>query len=240
LARLNLSFSELANFLRCPYAFRLRHGLGFQPRLAPELGYGNAVHRTLRRVAEQHQADAPLSHDELEAIFEQELFLPYATKPAHRQLKAAARRLVLRYLDAYSDDLERMWEVERPFELHLDGTAVSGRADVILDREMGDVQALALVDYKTSLRRGDDYGLQLQIYASAGRREGLDIRGAYVHDLGLGSRIPVDISQTAIESAEERVVEAVERYRRAEFIPAPSPMACPACDVQALCRYRSV
>jgi len=44
--------------------------------------------------------------------------------------------------------------------------------------------ALAIVDYKTSTS-GDmsEHSLQLQVYADAGRREGLDVRAAYVHDL---------------------------------------------------------
>ena len=240
-SRVSISFSELADFLRCPYSFRLRHGLGFQPRIAPELGFGTAVHHALRRVAEHHQetGSAP-SPQELESIFEQVLYLPYASKPAHRQLSAAAERLVRRYLEAHFDDLNRVWEVERPFELHVDGASVSGRADVILDREGDGSQALALVDYKTSLSGVDDHNLQLQIYASAGRREGLDVRGAYVHDLDAGDRVPVDVGDSAIERAETRVVDAVQRYRRAEFTPTPSQLACKACDVGALCRYRAV
>ena len=89
-----------------------------------------------------------------------------------------------------------MWETERPFELHLDGVTVTGRADVILDKEGGVPTALAIVDYKTSTS-GDalDHALQLQVYADAGRREGLDVRGAYVHDLKAASRNPVDVDE---------------------------------------------
>ena len=49
-------YSELAAFLDCGMAFRLRNLLGFQPRLAPELGYGKAVHHVLRSVAETTRA----------------------------------------------------------------------------------------------------------------------------------------------------------------------------------------
>ncbi|HUY45583.1 MAG TPA: PD-(D/E)XK nuclease family protein [Streptosporangiaceae bacterium] len=82
-----------------------------------------------------------------------------------------------------SEDLQRVWEVERPFELHLPTAIISGRADVILDMEGGEVQSLAIVDYKTSTDAEDDHGLQFAIYTDAGRREGLDVRAAYVHDL---------------------------------------------------------
>ena len=92
------------------------------------------------------------------------------------------------YVNDHSDDLYRVWETERPFELHLDGVTVTGRADVILDEEGGVPTALAYLDYKTSTHAdADDHSLQLQVYADAGRREGLDVRGAYVHDLKAAS-----------------------------------------------------
>ncbi len=239
--RLTLSFSELADFLRCPYAFRLRHGLGFQPQIAQELGYGKAVHHTLRRVAEHYQESGGTpSAQELEVMFDEEFFLPFASKPAHGRLKASARRLVDRYIESYWEDFGRLWEVERPFELHLDDAVISGRADVILDREGGSIHALALVDYKTSLRREYEFDLQLQVYASAGRREGLDVRGAYVHDLDQADRVPVDIEGPALESAEKRVSEALRQYREADFTPTPSERVCGTCDMRAVCRFRSV
>ncbi len=238
--RVALSFSELAGFLLCPYAFRLRHRLRFQPQIAPELGYGKAVHHALRRVAEHHQASGTVPSDsDLERILDEEFFLPYASKPAHRLLKASARRLVDRYLKDYSDDLDRIWEVERPFELHLDNAVISGRADVILDREGGDIHALALVDYKTSRNRETEFDLQLQVYADAGRREGLDVRGAYVHDLDEADRQRVNIEGAAIEAAEERVSEAISRYRESNFEATPSRKVCGDCDMRPVCRFRA-
>jgi DNA helicase-2/ATP-dependent DNA helicase PcrA len=49
---LSITFSELADFKTCGLAYRLRNLIGFQPPLAPELGYGKAVHHVLRTVAE--------------------------------------------------------------------------------------------------------------------------------------------------------------------------------------------
>ncbi len=208
-----MSFSELADYMRCPYAFRLRHRLGFQPRIAPELGYGKSVHHALRTVADEFQSSGRLPTDaELNDLLDREFFLPYASKPAHLQLKGAAKRLVTRYLDDHSDDLDRIWEAERPFELHLNEAVVTGRADRILDREGGHIEALAIVDYKTSTGRDDDYDLQLQVYADAGRREGLDVRAAYIHDLDAADRIPIDISSEAVVKAEERVRETLTRF----------------------------
>ncbi len=233
---LPLTFSELAAFLECGMAYRLRNLLGFQPRLAPELGYGKAVHHLMRAVAEQTKATGRIPGPlEIDALLDGSFFLPTANKPAHRNLKAAARRLVTNYAANHPDDLQRVWETERPFELHLPGVTVAGRADVILDREGGRPDALAIVDYKTSVH-GDagDYALQLQIYSDAGRREGLDVRGAYVHDLKSGARSAVDVEQAALVAAESSVADAAVRLRARDYSANPGPR-CRACEVRTVC-----
>lgn len=241
--RLVLSFSELSAYASCPYAFRLRNRIGFQPRIAQELGYGKAVHHTLRRVADHFRETGRVPEPaEVDALLDASFYLPYASKPAHQQLKAAARRLVGRYLDRYHEDLARIWAVERPFELHIGNAVVSGRADVILDQEGGETASLAIVDYKTSTDRDDDgdvsdYALQLQVYTDAGRKEGLTVRAAYVHDLKAADRLAVDVSEEAIGAAESQVAEIIAGYRAADFTPSPSEKACAGCDMRQLCRF---
>ncbi len=235
---LSITFSELAAFLDCGLAYRLRSLVGFQPRLAPELGYGRAVHHVLRRVAEHTQRNGSVpSRAELDRMLDRGFFLPTANKPAHRQLKDAARRLITNYVDHHEDDLHRVWETERPFELHLEGVTVAGRADVILDKEDGDPKGLAIVDYKTSTG-GDTspYELQLQIYADAGRREGLNVRAAYLHDLQ-GTRHRVAVDESSISSAERTVEGAATSIRNRAFEPSPG-VRCRTCEVRTVCNAK--
>ena len=198
--------------------------LGFQPRLAPELGYGKAVHHVLRQVAERTKAGGTVpSPTDLAQILDESFFLPTANKPAHRQMKQAAERLIQRYITDHQDDLHRVWETERPFELHLDGVTVFGRADVILDQEGGSPTGLAIVDYKTSTDSAEDHALQLQIYADAGIREGLEMKGAFVHDLGDSAqpRTRIEISSEDITAAEVTVAQASEQILENDFHPSP-------------------
>jgi DNA helicase-2/ATP-dependent DNA helicase PcrA len=235
---ISLTYSELASFIECGMAFRLRDLVGFQPRLAPELGYGKAVHQVLRAVAEATKAGGRVpSTAEIDAILDHSFFLPTANKPAHRQLKDAARRLLVTYTKRHESDLHRVWETERPFELHLDSVTVTGRADVILDKEGGVPTALAIVDYKTSTS-GDvlDHALQLQIYSDAGRREGLDVRGAYVHDLRAASREPVPVDAATISDAETTVTAAAERIRARDYQANPG-VRCRRCEVRTVCAF---
>lgn len=233
-----ITFSELAMFIDCGLAFRFRQLMGFEPRIAPELGYGKAVHHVMREVAEatRDTGKVPTSA-ELDEILDESFFLPSANKPAHRQLKRAARRLVTTYAKRHQDDLHRVWETERPFELHLDGVTVSGRADVILDEEGGVPSALAIVDYKTSTDGSAlDYALQLQVYTDAGRREGLDVRGAYVHDLKAAARDPIPVDQDAVGEAEATVTAAAAKIRAGEYEPNPGHR-CRKCEVRTICPY---
>lgn len=238
---ITLTFSELAAYRSCGFAYRLSSLLGFQSFLAPELGYGKAVHHIMRAVAEYTRATGqPPGPGELDRLFDEGFFLPAASKPAHQQLKAAARRLVSKYLSTYTDDLLRVWETERPFELHLPTAIISGRADIILDSEGGEITALAIVDYKTSTdpapEGSAEYDLQLAVYADAGRREGLNVRAAYVHDLKGAERNPVDISPTAIAAAESQVESTVRDLRNREFRARPG-RPCRRCDLKKLCRW---
>jgi DNA helicase-2/ATP-dependent DNA helicase PcrA len=143
---------------------------------------------------------------------------------------------VATYAKEHEADLHRVWEVERPFELHLDGITVSGRADVILDEEGGVPTALAIVDYKTSTSGDDDHILQLQVYADAGRREGLDVQRAYVHDLKAAGRVSVPVDDEAIGRAETTVSEAADRIKARDYSPNPG-LKCRRCEVRTICSF---
>jgi DNA helicase-2/ATP-dependent DNA helicase PcrA len=79
-----------------------------------------------------------------------------------------------------------------------------------------------------------DYAFQLQVYADAGRREGLDVRAAYVHDLKASSRDPVAVDPATINRAESTVAEAAERIRARDYRPNPGAR-CRKCEVRTIC-----
>lgn len=237
-----ITFSDLAGYDACPQSYRFRTLIGFQPPLARELGYGKAVHHVLRRLADETKLDGAVpSADEVASIVESEFFLPFANRPAHEQMLAAAQGLVSHFVDQHRSDLERVWETERPFELHLDTAIISGRADVILDREDGVPSAMAIVDYKTGVD-GDEpaavHEHQLRIYTSAGRKEGIDVRGAYLMDLKAGATHGVEVAITDLQGAESWATSTVARLQSADFTPDSSDKKkCQHCDVSLICSH---
>ena len=232
---LTVTYSELEAYLSCPQSYLLRNELGFMPPARSEIGYGNAVHHVMRVIAEHVRATGDLPKPKaINDVLTSDFFLPFANKAAHKEMREKARLLVFKYVHEHRDDLLRTWATERPFELYLDGVVVSGRADVIYDEHEGVVDNLAIVDYKTSTR-GEIHPLQLQVYAAAGRREGLSVAGAFIHDMGTTTRHPVDVSAAEVALAEQLVVDTAARLRGRDFTPQPERGKCLACDVMSVC-----
>jgi DNA helicase II / ATP-dependent DNA helicase PcrA len=235
-----LSFSEIAHFEDCPLRYRLGSSLGFQPQLVRELGYGRAIHHILRHVAELAKKSRSVpSLAEVEALFDSQFYLPFANQAGFDQLRKSAHKMVARYLTDHQDDLLRIWQTERPFELHLRRGIVSGRADVILDREGGVLERLAIVDYKTANdpQQDDVFAFQLAVYAEAGRGEGLKVDAAYLHQLKEGKRQPVKVDTVAGRVARNRADALIESIVAGDFPPRPAEEKCKHCDMRAICKH---
>jgi DNA helicase-2/ATP-dependent DNA helicase PcrA len=236
---LEVTLSDLEMYDACGRSYRLRSLLGFQPTLAPELGYGRAVHHVLREVAEHVREKRRLpTKADLDRIFDREFYLPAANKAAHRELKANGRKLVDRYVQRHAAELEKLWEVERPFELRVSNALVAGRADVILDDSVDGPPRLTILDYKTRSDGDAAFDFQLQVYAAAGREEGLDVEGAFVHDLRSASRHAVDVSGPSVTAAQAEVVKLAAGIRQRKF-PAKPGDQCRHCDVAPICSSRA-
>lgn len=235
-----ISFSELALYEGCPLRYRFSTSFGFQPQLATELGYGKAIHHILRRVADLTKEKKRLpTKPEVEAVFEDSFYLPFANNAAFHQLFNRAHALVSKYLADYSSDLLRVWETERAFELHLQSGIVNGRADVILDREGGIIDQLAIVDYKTANdpKADDVFAFQLAIYASAGRGEGLQVEAAYLHQLKEGERRALPIDEATVLAARNRADGLIQGIVAGDFPARPDSTKCRMCDVRAICKH---
>lgn len=236
------SFSDLALFNTCGHQYRMRKNLGFQPSGAKEMGYGRAVHHLMRRIADHvHNFREMPDSSDVDRLFDREFYLPYADRAAWETMETRARSLVDGYLRDFPEDLQRVWEVERSFELHLHEANVAGRADVILDSEGGVKGGLALVDYKTRKVAADDANLDLQLkaYTAAAQGEGFDVRAGYLHDLTASkghARHKVDTSAAQVQGATAQLDSLAKRVRLREYEPT-SGKHCRVCDVRALCKH---
>lgn len=238
---LAVSFSDTAQWRDCGLRYRFSKSLGFLPPLAEELGYGKAIHHLLRLVAEDRLANGQIpSWDDCLHHIREGFFIPYADHPSFERMRASAQRVLKAYWINHQDDLARIWATERAFELHTPEGIVTGRADVILDRENGRPDRLAIVDYKVSQGTDDLHGRyeeQLRIYAAVGRGEGLEVDAAWLHSLRDGEREDVDISPVLASESVERVREALGAIRAGEFPERSTASGCASCDFARVCTH---
>jgi len=235
-----VSFSDTALWQECGYRYRLATVYGFQQSIAEELGYGRALHHVLRHLAETTLKSGAAPSQELRRnLISQEFYLPFADQPTFQRMYGAAGRLVEQYVEKHQEDLLRVWAIERPFELHTPDGTLSGRADVILDREGGENGNLAIVDYKVAKdeERELRYQQQLQVYTHAGRREGVNVTAAYLHGLAGSDREVVDVSEAAIEIAIAKAKATMSSIRQKDFPPQAEAPTCKACDFKRVCRH---
>jgi DNA helicase-2/ATP-dependent DNA helicase PcrA len=239
---LGLPFSDIARFEDCGHNYRLGSVLGFQQDLALELGYGKAIHHVLRILAERARETGTVpTSAEIRQLVDDEFYLPFANRPAFERMYQAANRLVRTYVEQYVEDLGRIWATERPFELYLPDGVVTGRADVILDMEGGQIGSLAIVDYKSANdpRRDERYRWQLAVYAAAGRGEGLNVEAAYLHELREGVRKSVDLGDPALVAARERASQILADIRTGSFPARPETKRCGLCEFRRICSHRA-
>jgi DNA helicase-2/ATP-dependent DNA helicase PcrA len=236
-----ISFSDAALWNDCGQRYRLSRILGYEQSLAEELGYGHAVHHTLRVIAEETRSRGRLpTKEEAVSIAKNVFYAPYADESSRERMLSSVEHIVDAYLREYPEDLERAWAVERPFELHADGGTVTGRADLIVDKGEGAEERLALVDYKIAddPTREERYEWQLRVYALAGRREGKHIEAAYLHALRDGTRRSVSLGESELIQAEARAVQAIKAIHDGSFPPRPSADRCLGCDFKTICTHR--
>ena len=237
---LELGYSDLADYEDCGYGYRLSRIFGFERELAQELGYGKAVHHVLRHVAESVRATGITPSDtEIEEILQNEFYVPFAKKSTLANMLKNVKNLTQKYVTDWEPDLHRVWETERPFEIHFDGGILIGRADIILDQENGKADHLAIVDYKTSTDtdRDDRYARQLQVYAAAGRQEGLEIDACYVHELKSSQRTTIDSDIPDTNTATTWAAGRVAEIRSGSYPHRAKAKKCDGCDFKLVCTH---
>lgn len=233
---LQITYSEIADFLSCGWGYWLKSRIGFPSIIVETIGYGKAVHHLMRSIAEETaKRGRQLNPMDVDRLIATEFFLPFANSAIAQGYKESARKLAFTYLKDHAEEMNRVWETERPFELAVPGALISGRADVILDLHEGKPDNLAIIDYKTGTE-GQEFDLQLQIYSEAGLREGLEVRGAFVHDLKENKRIVIDTSDIARAQAIGAVTDAVRQIKERDFEAKPEVSKCGRCDVRSICR----
>jgi len=239
--RFPTSYSELSDYIRCEYDYKMRYIYGFNPIIVQALGYGIQVHNILNllhRLAQQ-AGQVPLEEEAAE-LLKEHFYLRFAAIEQEETLKRSALRSILRYLGMWQEDFSLSVKTERPFEMDVENALLSGTID-LLKRENASDDILEIIDFKTGKQRKSDeeLHLQVQLYTVAARDAlNLNVQKAYVHFLDVNKQQRVEILTTPkqLTLAMQTISDAIKGITTRRFNRNPRNIKiCATCDWEKIC-----
>lgn len=238
---LDLSFTQVDDYLTCPLKHRLRHRLRVPTPAHHALVVGSALHQAVASVNLARMRGRPVSEaaalETLRAHWSSEGFL----SPEHEEARfEAGQQALRRYVArAATEQGRRVLGVERPFSVRLGADRLRGRYDlvsvgpegvVITDFKSGDVR-----DPARAGQRARD-SLQLQVYALAHEAETGELpAGVELHFLEGDSVGRATPTARQLERTRERIAQAAAGIRAGRFEPTPGYPACEWCPYRRIC-----
>jgi DNA helicase-2/ATP-dependent DNA helicase PcrA len=236
---LTFSASEITAYLRCPYMYLLRNVYGYQPGLTEAVGFGKGVHYCLRRAVELLKRDKELGPitAAVRAV-DNEFFMAFASGDVFESYKKGARRSVLNYAKSYGEDLRQSSEVEYRIEFPIHSATVTGRIDVLGDKEVRDYKTLDYKEVEGSVTV-DEAEIQVRLYAAGLKSVGRQVKGGSIAFLSSDSSkvVPVDVDRAQVDKAIKGAERVVESIRNKRFKPNRGEH-CEKCDTREICRWR--
>lgn len=237
------SYSELSDYIRCSYDYKLRYIYGFNPVLVQALGYGKQVHNLINMLHKMAQKTGGVPDlEEVEEIANKHFYLRYAATEQMEILRKSAIKSIQNYIKLWKEDFSLTVKTERPFEYDVEDALISGSID-LLKRENASEDILEIVDFKTGKRMSfteEEAHLQAQLYTIAAREAlGLNVKKAYIHYLDTGrtpERVEVLTTPRQLEYAKKAITTAVSSIIKRRFNrDARNIRICGQCDFNKIC-----
>ncbi len=239
--RFPTNYSELSDYIRCEYDYKMRYIYGFNPELVEALGYGKQVHNILNILHKKSQETGKVPSDEDAAeLLKKHFYLRYASEAQQKKFIKAALQSILSYLNLWHEDFTLSLKTERPFEMDMDNALISGTID-LLKRKSTQENILEIIDFKTGNERKlqEELDLQVQLYTIAAREAlKLNIEKAYIHYLDEKKQKRVEVLTTPkqLDLARQTVINAVKGITGRRFRRNPRNIKiCEDCDWSKLC-----
>ncbi|QDM56651.1 Cas4 exonuclease [Mycobacterium phage Big3] len=253
------SVSQLSQFDKCPFSWKLARHERVWRRPAAWLQQGTGVHAVAEKYMLSKLGGSPLTREECYEIFKAEYAdgINEATEETpnlgwwfasgrYRGQEDIERRwdIGLEQVDKVIDWIDSIppdgvWHtpdgvpgVELPIEFELDGIEIRGYIDLVL--KLGD--EIRIRDLKTGLKPGDDF--QLAVYGLAlNEIYGVEARtGDYWMAKTGKPTYPYDLTDWTREKISARFHDMERKLEAGDFTPKPGA-SCARCDVALSCEY---
>lgn len=237
---LNLSYSQIDDYLTCPLKYRLRHQVRVPTPPHHALVFGNALHQAValgnNRRMRGEAVEPEVLAAALEAHWRNEGFLSQEHETARFE---AGTRALQRFAEEAAAAQDRIMAVEQPFSVRIGHDRVRGRYDAVRETDAG----VVVTDYKSGdmrdparARQRARSSLQLQLYTLAWEAEhGQRPEAVELHFLESGVVGQVTPTERQLDGARAKVAKAAAGIRAGEFEATPGYPACDWCPYRRIC-----
>ena len=166
---LALSFSQISTYLECPYQYFLLYIIGLPTKPKSYFSLGKSIHTALEKYHKPRLIPSTGAIDELLSYFENAWISEgYANEIDETRAKEDGKSILSSYYDRLTNNPANPIEVEKRFNVTIDGLQIKGVIDRIDEVPSG---GLHIIDYKTGNFVPDlldeNSKLQLSIYTLA-------------------------------------------------------------------------
>ncbi|MCK4846250.1 MAG: ATP-dependent helicase [Deltaproteobacteria bacterium] len=240
---LKLNFSQIDNYIYCPYKYRFVHILNVPTPPNYAMMYGSAMHAAVALYYEERMKGKSASEEEVLRTFKSAWSSDGFLSKAHATERFDYGVDTLKRFYAKEATLQtKPLSVEKSFSIELGRDIINGRWDLIEERADG----VHIVDFKTSdvsdvdkaLKKAKD-SLQLKLYALCYRESFGELpAGCELNFLGTGLVGAVTFKDKQMDRTLE-IVEGVSRGIRAgDFEAKPDFTNCGYCDFKDICKKK--
>lgn len=229
------SATDLIDYIRCPYHYRLNKEWGYIQSTNPLIGYGKALHFCLQYAAELMEKENYNPISAVATAVDERFFLPFSSNEKQKEIKSTARKILINFATEHKDDMKNIEEVEARLEFPLQNATVAGKVDVILKGE----ESYEIRDYKSSdeVITDEDSKFQVQLYSFGLKEMGWDVAQGSVANLKESRVKNITVNENEIGRSKERAENIIGNIIEGNFEGHPSDF-CEKCEYSKICQWR--
>jgi putative RecB family exonuclease len=234
---IDLSFSRVQAYQRCPWLYHLVYNLGWRSGPSAAAALGQSVHRALGRFLAPDNAEK--TYERLQEIFDEEWVnegfqSPEETLAAYQSGQA----MLEKFFQSEKAHFGEVVATEKEFNLPFEGDVrFRGTLDRLDKKPNGEFE---IVEYKTGAEvwtpSRTESDLQMTLYALGMKSvlQGSPVRLRY-HFLASGESRTVERNDTQLENARVTMSDIARKIRAKDFT--PDNRYCRRCEFARRCTY---
>jgi DNA helicase-2/ATP-dependent DNA helicase PcrA len=241
LRKLNLSFTQLDEYEKCPQKYRFKNELKIPTPPSSQMSYGIVIHEALEHFYKDLARGDEPHLDRLIAHLEAGFKLAQKKDPdLPDQLLEKARESLRGFFEKNKAKLKPALAIEKSFKLEIGEHILSGK----IDRADQEPEGVVIVDYKTGRAKSDgdeadekaaQKSLQFSVYALAARDFfKWKLKEMQFYYLQEQSVLSTNRTDNEIEATKTKILEMASKLQKDEFSAKPG-FHCRYCEFTKIC-----